>query len=351
MLHCQPGDILEYDADAGKKRREIGGMYMKVGILGAGGIAVSMAKTIREMPQVSNFAVASRSLEKAEKFASRYGVEKAYGSYEELVCDPEVDLIYVATPHSHHFEHMKLCIEHGKPVLCEKSFTRNASQAKEILALAEEKKVFVTEAIWTRYMPMRTKLDEIVASGVIGKPQSLYATLSYPILHIERIAEPALAGGALLDVGVYPINFASMVFGDKIKEISAHAVLTDKGVDAADSITFTYEDGKMAVLHCDARTAGNRQGCIYGEKGYIEVANINNCEGIRVYNTDHELVAEYETPKQISGYEYEVEACRKALEIGALECPEMPHGETVYIMEIMDRIRKETGVIYPGEDL
>lgn len=323
---------------------------MKVGILGAGNIAKTMAETITQMPKVQNYAVASRSLEKAKDFAARHGFEKAYGSYEEMAADPAVELIYVATPHSHHFEHMKLCIEHKKPVLCEKSFTQNAAQAKEILKLAREKKVFVTEAIWTRYLPLREKLSEIISGGIIGTPWSLHATLSYPVSHKERIAEPSLAGGALLDLGIYPINFASMVFGNQIKEISAHAVLTEKGVDAADSITFTYEDGKMALLHCDARVTDNREGCIYGDKGYIEVGNINNYENIRVYGPDYRLVAEYKRPKQISGYEYEVEACQKALEAGRLQCDEMPHEETILMMEFMDKIRKQTNVVYPGEE-
>lgn len=322
---------------------------MKMGILGAGNIAGTMARTIREMPQVTSWAVAARDLGRAQEFAKEYGFERAYGSYEELASDPELDLIYIATPHSLHYEHARLCIEHGKHVLVEKAFTQNAAQAKKLLAYAKEKKVLVTEAIWTRYMPMRAKLDEIIASGVIGTPCSLYATLSYPIMSVERIFEPYLAGGALLDIGVYPINFASMVFGDDIKEVKASAVMTEKGVDAADSITLFYNDGKMAVLHSDARGACNREGSVYGEKGYVMVQNINNCECIRVYDKNHHLLAEYETPQQITGYEYEVEACMQTIEKGELECPQMPHSETVYIMELMDSIRAQIGVVYPNE--
>lgn len=322
---------------------------MKMGILGAGNIAGTMARTIREMPQVTSWAVASRSLERARAFAEEYGFLHAYGSYEELVSDPELDLIYIATPHSHHYEHMKLCIAHGKNVLTEKSFTQNAAQAKEVLAMAQAKGVFVTEAIWTRYMPMRKTLDEVLASGIIGTPHSLYATLSYPLLHVQRMTDPALAGGTLLDLGVYTLNFASMVFGDKIREIRASAVLTDRGMDAADSITLIYEDGRMAVLHSDMRVISNREGTIYGDKGYVTVRNINNCEGICVYDLEHHLIAEYETPKQITGYEYEVEACMRALKKGEKECPEMPHTETIYIMELMDNIRAQIGVVYPNE--
>ncbi|MDO4475733.1 MAG: Gfo/Idh/MocA family oxidoreductase [Lachnospiraceae bacterium] len=322
---------------------------MKMGIIGAGAIASCMARTIGPMQEVEAYAIASRNLEKARSFADEYGFEKAYGSYEEMVADPEVELVYIATPHSHHYEHMKLCIEHGKPVLCEKAFTQNAAQAREILALAEEKKVFVTEAIWTRYMPMRWKLDEILASGVIGEPLSISATLSYVISQNERIYRPELAGGILLDCGVYPINFASMVFGDDFSDVKATALLNDLGVDMSTNIALTWPDGKTAYLHADARVADDRQGIVRGSKGYVVCKNINNCEGLEVYDTNHQLVASYETPAQITGYEYEVLSCMKALQEGALECPEMPHSETIRIMELMDRIREQIGVVYPNE--
>lgn len=323
---------------------------MKMGILGAGSIAKTMARTIREMPEVTSWAVASRSIEKAQAFADEFGFAHAYGSYEELVSDPEIDLIYVATPHSHHFAHAKLCVEHGKAALVEKSFTQNAKQAKELLALAEEKKVLVTEAIWTRYMPSRKMIDDLIAGGAIGTPYSLYATLSYPIAGVKRITEPELAGGALLDIGVYTLNFASMVFGDDVKERKAEVVLNDKGVDLAENMTLIYNDNKMAVLHSDVRVADNREGAVYGDKGYLVVQNINNCEKISVYNNAHELVQELEVPAQITGYEYEVLACMDALEKGALECPQMPHKQTIYMMEVMDELRKKMGVIYPGEE-
>lgn len=323
---------------------------MKMGILGAGGIAGVMAETIRQMPQVTSWAVGSRTLTKAQAFAEKYGFQKAYGSYEELVSDPEVELIYIATPHSHHYENIKLCLEHNKHVLAEKAFTQNAAQAREVISLAEEKGLLLAEAIWTRYMPMRKTLDDILASGVIGRATSLYATLSYPISHVERIQEPALAGGALLDLGVYPLNFTSMVFGNDIEKLNATAVLTEKGVDGIVTAALTYRDGRAAVIHADFHAASNREGAIYGEKGYILVKNINNCEGIQVFDTNHRLVASYDTPPQISGYEYEVEACMEAMEQGLTECPQMPHAETLRIMEFMDEIRRQVGVIYPNEN-
>lgn len=322
---------------------------MKMGILGAGNIGGAMARTIAGMDKVEAYAVGARDIARAEAFAAQYHFTKAFGSYEEMLSDPELELVYVATPHSHHYEHVKLCLEHGKHVLCEKAFTVNAKQAVELFEMAKSKNLLLTEAIWTRYMPMRKTLDEIAASGVIGEITSLTANLGYVVGHLPRMQEPGLAGGALLDLGVYPINFASMVFGDKIREVSSSAVLTESKVDAVNSITLIYEDGKMAQLHSNMMVATDRRGMIYGDKGYIEVQNINNCEGIRVFDTNHKLIAEYETPKQITGYEYEVEACMEAMAKGELECPQMPHKESIRIMELMDSLRAQWGVKYPNE--
>lgn len=321
----------------------------RVGILGAGRIACSMAKTLAGMTDACCYAIASRTQEKADAFAAQYGAEKAYGSYEEMLADDQVDLVYIATPHSHHYEHMKLCLQYGRPVLCEKSFTMNAAQAKAILAEAEEKKIFVTEAIWTRYMPMRQKLDEILRSGAIGTPQLLTANLGYLIMDKERIAKPELAGGALLDVGVYPLNFASMAFGDDVEEITGTAVMTPLGVDAQNSMTIRYRDGRLAVLNSSAVCLSDRRGVIFGSEGYLEVENINNPGRITVYNTDRIPTATYQAPAQITGYEYQVEACMEALKEGRLECPQMPHQETVRMMEWMDGLRSRWHMVYPQE--
>ena len=322
---------------------------MKIGILGAGRIAGTMAATIREMDQAKNYAVAARDHERAEAFAKEYGVEQAYGSYEEMVKDPQVELVYVATPHSHHYEHIKLCLEHGKHVLCEKSFTVNEKQAREVLAMAKERKLLLTEAIWTRYMPMRKTLDQVIASGAIGVPQMVTANLGYLISWKERIQRPELAGGALMDVGIYPLNFASMVLGDEIESITGTAVMMDTGVDAQNSITLVYRDGRMAVLNSSAVGLSDRRGVIYGTKGFIEVENINNCEGFKVYDETRKQTASYDRPKQISGYEYEVEACIRAIEAGELECPEMPHEETLRMMNWMDQLRGQWGMKFPME--
>ncbi|HKM21618.1 MAG TPA: Gfo/Idh/MocA family oxidoreductase [Lachnospiraceae bacterium] len=326
---------------------------MKIGILGAGGIAVTMANTLNGMKQngedVELYAVAARDAERAASFAKEHGFTKSFGSYEEMLSDAALELIYIATPHSHHYEHVKLCLEHGKHVLCEKAFTANAKQAEEILAMAEQKKLLLTEAIWTRYMPSRKMLDDVVASGVIGKITSLSANLGYVIHTVPRIMQPELAGGALLDLTVYPINAALMIFGDDIQKIDAMCVKTETGVDGQDTVVFTYGDGKMATMYTTIFAQSDRRVMINGDAGYIQVENVNNYEAIKVYDLDRELIEEYSVPKQITGYEYEVRAAMKAIREGRIECPEMPHSETIKVMKIMDEIRAIYGIEYPFE--
>ncbi len=325
---------------------------MKIGILGAGRIAVIMAQTIAAIPDHAElYAIASRSLDRAREFAQKHSIPKAYGSYEEMLADPQVDLVYIATPHSEHYANMKMCISHKKPVLCEKAFTKNANEAREIIELAKQEKVFVTEAIWTRYMPSRAKIKEIIDSGIIGTPDTLSANLHYSIADKERMVCPELAGGALLDLGVYSLNFAMMVFGTDIKEIRSNAVLTDTGVDRFNSMTVVYNDGKIANLSSGFTSRSDRQGVIYGTKGYAIVENINNPQSISVFNAEDQLLQKVQFPEIATGYEYEVLESELCLEEGKLQSPSMPHEETLRVMKIMDSLRKEWGVIYPGENL
>ena len=322
---------------------------MKIGILGAGSIAHSMAKTVSRMEGTELYAVASRSIGKAEDFARQYQIPKAYGSYQEMADDPAVDLVYVATPHSHHYAHVKLCLEHGRNVLCEKAFMVNSSQAREVVRLAREKRLLLAEAIWTRYMPSRALIREAVDSGIIGEVTSLTANLGYVVKHKERLIRSDLGGGALLDLGVYPVNFALMVFGDDYEEVSADAVLSGEGVDLQNSITLKWKDGKFAVLHSNMQALTDRRGVIYGDKGYIVVENINNCESVCAHDLERKLIRKYEIPEQITGYEYEVDACRRAIEAGAVECKEMPHADSVAVMALLDKVRKILGITYTCE--
>ncbi len=322
-------------------------MIMNIAILGAGNIAHCMGRTLKGMEDATQYAVASRDLGKAEEFAKEYGFIKAYGSYEEMLQDEAVELVYVAVPHSHHYECVKLCLEYGKHVLCEKAFMSNAKQAKEVIELAKEKKCLLAEAIWTRYMPSRKMIQDTIESGAIGKVTSISANLDYVLTHVERMQKPELSGGALLDLGVYTINFAFMVLGTDVKNVVSSAVLSDQGVDLQNSIILTYTNGAMAHLHSNFQALSDRRGMIYGDKGFLEITNINNCEKITRYDLDYQVVDEQLVPEQITGFEYQVRACMRAIQNGEVECSEMPHKEIMRVMELMDSLRKEWGVVYP----
>ena len=319
---------------------------LRVAILGAGGIAIKMAKTLRGMETAEAYAIAARDLGRAEAFAKEYGFTKAYGSYAEMLQDENVDLVYIAVPHTHHYMCAKMCLEAGKHVLCEKPFCVNVDQTKELLAMAEDKKLLLTEAIWTRYMPSRKIIDDLIAGGEIGEVTSLTANLGYELSEIPRIWDPKLAGGALMDVGIYLVHFARMVFGEKKAKITSEALFKN-GVDMIDSIIMTFEDGQVATMQSNVYAVQNRNGSIFGTKGYIEITNINNPEVIKVFDENYQEVKSIVVPKQITGYEYEVEACARAIAAKEIECEEIPHAETIRVMEIMDEIHNSWGYELP----
>ena len=319
----------------------------KLGIIGAGWIAEKMAAALAPLEDYCVYAIASRSIEKAEAFAKKWNVPKAYGSYEEMVADPDIDLVYIATPHSHHYPHTKLALEHGKHVLVEKAFTANAAEAAVLLETARTKGLFITEAIWTRYMPLSHKVKELMESGIIGEPRVLTATLCYMMEFKERIVRADLCGGALLDLGVYSLNFARMYFGTDIVRTVTNVHLGPTGMDMHESISLSFADGKMANLQSGALCLNDRQGIISGTEGYIRVDNINCPEVVEV-SRSYELVARYEKPADmINGYEYQVFECKRCIDAGLLESPLMPHAETLSIMQQMDSLRSEWGVTYP----
>lgn len=324
---------------------------MKIAILGAGRIAGFVAATLSKLEKFECYAVASRDLAKAQLFAERHGFQRAYGSYEEMVRDPEVELVYIATPHSHHYEHIMLCLEAGKHALCEKAFTVNAEQARSAAAYARKRGLFLAEAMWTRYMPSRTIVDEVLASGIIGTPRLLTANLCYPNSNRERLIRPELAGGVLLDLGVYGLNFALMHFGDDIAHIESSVQMTDTGVDGAETFTLTYRDGRMAVLTHSILARSDRRGVICGDLGYLVVENINNPKSVSVYDTADRLIAHYDVPMQISGYEYEFLETKRCIREGKAESDSTPLNHTIRIMELMDSLRSQWGLVYPQEQV
>ncbi len=317
-------------------------------ILTAGNIAETMAQTVSQMKQVKCRAVAARDLNRAQTMAETYGFETAFGSYEQLMADKETDIVYVASPHSHHYEHVKLCLNHGKHVLCEKALTVNAAQAEELFVLAEEKGLFLLEAMWTRFLPAVEKMQSLLAEGCIGRPTSALISFGQSLTHVERLMSPELAGGALLDLGVYPITMASLIFGDRIQDVYSTAVFTETGVDARDSITLTYEDGAMAILHSSILWKSGNRAVVFGTEGRMTLDNFWRAETIRIDRAG-EKSKTYNCPFGITGLEYEVAAMVQALTEGRRECAQMPARESIRVMRLMDRLRRDWGLTFPCE--
>ncbi|MBR4925148.1 MAG: Gfo/Idh/MocA family oxidoreductase [Prevotella sp.] len=320
---------------------------MRVGIIGTGWIAEKAAITLGGLQQCEAYAVGSRTSEKAEAFASKWDIPKAYGSYAELIADPDIDLIYVGTPHSHHYDVTREALLAGKPCLVEKAFMANHRQAAEIVKVAHEQKVFLAEAIWTRYQPAVTIVRDLISSGRIGIPRLVTATLGYSMGDKPRIMRADLCGGALLDLGVYALNFIRMFFPSDILSIESQCVKSKTGMDLTNAISLVLADGILANVQSSASCVGDNIGVIAGTDGNLIIDNINNPQKITVNTHDREFVEDIHVPKQITGYEYQFVACREALIEGLLEPREMPHEETLYIMQLMDDLRMKWGVHYP----
>jgi len=324
---------------------------MRVGIIGTGWIAEKAAITLNGLSTCEAYAVGSRTAEKATAFAAQWGIRKAYGSYQEFIDDPDVDLIYVGTPHSHHYDVTRAALLAGKPCLVEKAFMANHRQAADIVALARERKVFLAEAIWTRYQPAVTMVRELISSGRIGTPRLLTATLGYSMGEKPRIMRPDLCGGALLDLGVYALNFVRMFFPADIVSMESQCVKSATGMDLTNAITLVLSDGMLCNLQSSAACVGDNIGVIAGTEGNLIIDNINNPQRITVNGPDRTYVETLHVPQQITGYEYQFLVCRKALIEGRLEPREMPLDETLYIMQLMDSLRHKWGVRYPMDDV
>ena len=323
---------------------------LRVGIIGAGWIAEKAAITLNGLSQCDCYAIASRTLEKAEAFATQWQMQKAYGSYTELINDPDVDLVYVATPHSHHYDVTKEALLAGKPCLVEKAFMANYRQAKEIIDLARARKVFLAEAIWTRYQPVVRMMRELIASR-IGTPRLVTATLGYSMGEKPRIMRADLCGGALLDLGVYALNFVRMFFDADIVSIESQCVKSKTGMDLTNAISLILSDGVLCNLQTSAACVGDNIGVVAGTDGNLIIDNINNPQKITVNGPDRTFIETIHVPQQITGYEYQFLVCREALIEGLLEPREMPHEETLYIMQLMDDLRRKWGVRYPMDEV
>ncbi len=323
---------------------------MRVGIIGTGWIAEKAAITLAGLTECEAYAVGSRSQEKADAFAAKWNIPKAYGSYAALIADADVDLVYVGTPHSHHYDVTREAILAGKPCLVEKAFMANHRQASDIVRLAREHQVFLAEAIWTRYQPVVATVRQLIADGRIGTPRLVTATLGYSMGDKPRIMRPDLCGGALLDLGVYALNFVRMFFGADIVSIDGHCVKSPTGMDLTNAITLVLSDGTLCNLQSSAQCVGDNIGVIAGTEGNLIIDNINNPQQITVNGPDRTYVETIRVPQQITGYEYQFLACRQCLKEGRLEPREMPLDETLYVMQFMDQLRRQWGVRYPMDE-
>lgn len=330
---------------------------LRWGVLGAGYIAGSFADAVAAHTAGTVLAVGSREVAKAVKFAAEHGIDRAYGSYEELVADPDVDAIYVATPHSHHHDHALLAIGAGKHVLVEKAFTRNAAEARAVIQAARGAGVFAMEAMLTRHLPHVAAIREIIARGDIGDLREVRAGFDVEVTFDaqHRMFDADLAGGALLDLGIYPLAFAVDLLGSP-DEVRATGLLTSTGVDAQETIVLRYGNEALATLTTSIRTSAPNTATIVGSAGRIEVAErylmpttftVTGADGIaveydgRVRDASGELLAE--------GKQYEAAEVARCVAAGLTESPRMTLDESLELMEIMDSVRAQIGVRYPGE--
>ena len=322
----------------------------KWGILGPGGIARAFAKDLQLLEAHEVAAVGSRTLSNAQEFAKTFG-GTAYGSYEELVADPTVDAIYVATPHPSHKENVITALNAGKPVLCEKPFAVNAHEAREMVAAAEKNGVALMEAMWARFLPHYADVREIIASGVLGQILTVQADHGQRLAdrNIPRLVEPSLAGGALLDLGIYPVSFAHMILGNPEK-ITASAVLTDKGVDAQTSMIFDYADGAQAILTTTMIEQTPCRAVVAGVNGWLEIdRTFYNPTSMRVVLFD-DSVTQYPHTYTGHGLREQAEAFKKLVQSGKNQSEILTWKDTVDIMGTLDAVRSQIGLRYPFEN-
>ena len=321
------------------------------GILGTGGIAQAFTRDLSYFNNHIVQAVGSRSLEKATDFALEFPGCTPYASYEDLVSDPMIDAVYVATPHPQHAANTILALNAGKPVLCEKPFAVNANQARAMVTASIENNVALLEAMWTRFLPHISKVREILASGVIGEVVNIEADHGQYLmgLGIPRLIEPELAGGALLDLGIYPISFAHMILGKPTK-ISAAGVLTNKGVDGQTSAVFDYESGAQAVLTTTMITQTPCRATIAGTLGRIEIdRTFYSPTEMRVVTLDG-AVTEYPNTYQGHGLREQAAELERMVHANEIESSILTHQMSIEVMESLDEIRKQIGLRYPFEN-
>ena len=314
---------------------------MNLAFYGCSKIGRKIVEALKNDERFVLFGCASRDYSRCLEYKNELGFQKAYESYEDLLKDDNVDLVYVSTYISNHFNDVKACLEAKKNVIVEKSFTVNSKESEELIKLSHKNNVFLAEAIWTRYMPSRIYINELINDGIIGDIYLVSANLSYKIDNIERLIKKELGGGALLDVGVYPINFALMVLGDNYIDVKS-TLFMNNGVDETDIIHLIYPNNVSAILYSSMKGRSDRSGYIYGSKGYLYVDNINNPYQIIVHDNSGNLISTKKFVDQINGYEYQFYECYDAITNKKIETKSMPHSDTQKVMDLISKIQKNT---------
>lgn len=319
------------------------------GILATGGIAETFTRDLLTLPDADVVAVGSRTLAAAKTFAERHGIPRAHGSWADLAADPDVDIVYVATPHSAHQAAAGMCLDAGKAVLCEKPLTLDAAQAEDLVRRAEAAGVFLMEAMWTRTVPAILKATELIRSGAIGTPRLVLAdfSVSFGVGPEHRVRDPALGGGALLDLGVYPLALSRLVLGAP-RTVTGIATLTPEGVDDTTVVTLTHPGGALSALTCSISADGPWAATIAGTEGRIVLGRrFTSPAGLTVHRGD-DVVEHVDATYLAGGMVHEAIEAQRCLREGLVESPLAPWSDTLGVLRTMDEVRAQIGVTYPG---
>lgn len=319
---------------------------LNAAVVGTGYMASKMTAVLNSSGTVRPYAVVSRDIERALQFGRENGFKKAYDSMENMLADRKVDLVYIATPASEHAGQVRACIEAGKPVLCETPIALTSAEAESLFSLSASLDVLVVEAMHIRFLPFFKQIVSSISSGAIGTPVMLTANLASDIENIPRLQRPSLGGGALGDLGYFLLAFSTMVFGNQIKRIQSSCAFTPMRVDRQLSIVLQYKDDRMAVLSCTTSGNGESRAVIQGTRGYIVIEDLKNFSTATVYDSRRNKTASYKRGKIKSEFEFEMAAFTAAMKSGWKECPEMPHAQTLSMMQMMDFIRRQLGISY-----
>jgi predicted dehydrogenase len=320
--------------------------HVRWGILGTGRIAKAFANALKDTPGAVLAGVGSRTLDSAHIFTEEFG-GTAYGSYEQLTQAADIDLIYVGTPHPMHFENVRMALEAGKGVLCEKAFTVNRAEAEQLVALARAKKLFLMEAMWSRYLPGLAEVRRIVESGEIGKAVQVIADLGFasPAGPEHRLFNPELGGGALLDIGIYPLSIAMALLGP-VESVVAQADIGATGVDEQTSFVLKHRGGGLSSCSCSLRAHLPSELTIAGDLGRVRMnTKFHHAQTVTVTRLDN-VARTVATPYLGNGYVHEAIEAQRCWQAGLIESPGMTHDDTLALMGVMDEIRRQIGVTY-----